>query len=387
MAREYLQNIKSENRLSKIRLIKDTDRVIGGQPSDNEDEFTSNTPFLDLACSIQYSLNEISRVDKKPTLKVWDSFGDSKTEPGSQRTINEVNKSAKNAQTAANLANDKANEAKTAASTADSKAVAAQTAADNAQKTADSTALELKKKRDITDNSFKSGIRINADNANYASINFTNDRVSSSELGYLWAIEHSALSKALEIKARKKDYISGDQTNYVFDTDFIGSRYIATKNDIRDVPASELFFFDTKIVPYGYLELAGQDVNQKIHPKVYAEFGSRLPNRRDRYFRSANGSRSGAAGTLQNDAMRNITGRLTSRPSDASTANGSITNAIGAFILENNVGGNTRPISLLGSSSDLPADYVNFDASKGGLPIAEEIRPISVSVLVCIKAQ
>ncbi len=61
MAREFLTGIKSENRLSKVRLIMPNDPVIGGQPSDNADEFTSNTPFLDLACSIQYSLNEVAK--------------------------------------------------------------------------------------------------------------------------------------------------------------------------------------------------------------------------------------------------------------------------------------------------------------------------------------
>ena len=61
MSREYLENIKSENRLERIRLIQTSDPVIGGQPSDNEDEFTSNTPLLDIACTMKFALDEIEK--------------------------------------------------------------------------------------------------------------------------------------------------------------------------------------------------------------------------------------------------------------------------------------------------------------------------------------
>lgn len=54
MSREYLKGIKSENRLNRIRLIMKNDPVIGGQPNDNKNEFTSNTPLLDLACTLAH---------------------------------------------------------------------------------------------------------------------------------------------------------------------------------------------------------------------------------------------------------------------------------------------------------------------------------------------
>lgn len=152
------------------------------------------------------------------------------------------------------------------------------------------------------------------------------------------------------------------------------------------LPPSTLFFFDTKTVPSGFLELAGQAISKDKYPILYAEFGSKLPNRRDRYFRAAGGSRAGAAGTLQDDAIRNISGRFTSRPSDASTGVGAITNAIGAFTLNERSGADTRPFVLQGGGVDLSADYVNFDASRA-VPTANENRPYSVSVLVCVRAQ
>ncbi|WP_425584705.1 hypothetical protein, partial [Wohlfahrtiimonas larvae] len=96
MAREVLKGIKSENRLSKIRLIMPNDPVIGGQPSDNAEEFTSNTPFLDLACSIQYAVTQAAN----------------------------ANTAASNADKKAGTAQTTANQAKTAAATADGKAVA-----------------------------------------------------------------------------------------------------------------------------------------------------------------------------------------------------------------------------------------------------------------------
>ncbi|MBS7827402.1 hypothetical protein J7624_09630 [Wohlfahrtiimonas chitiniclastica] len=65
-------------------------------------------------------------------IKVSDAFGDSRTLAGSQRTINEANRSAKAAQTAANQANDKAN---TAQSRADSAHDIASTAIPNNKKT------------------------------------------------------------------------------------------------------------------------------------------------------------------------------------------------------------------------------------------------------------
>lgn len=57
MAREFLKNIKSENRLEKIRLIMKDDYVIGGQPTDGDAYFNSNTPFLDIACTMKFSID------------------------------------------------------------------------------------------------------------------------------------------------------------------------------------------------------------------------------------------------------------------------------------------------------------------------------------------
>lgn len=118
MTREFLKNIKSENRLDKIRLIMKNDDVIGGQPTDDEN-FTSNTPFLDIACTLKFAINAASTADGKAV--------------AAQTAAATADGKAVVAQTAAATADGKAVAAQTAAATADGKAVTAQTTADAAK--------------------------------------------------------------------------------------------------------------------------------------------------------------------------------------------------------------------------------------------------------------
>lgn len=154
MSREYLENIKSENRLERIRLIQTNDPVIGGQPSDNEDEFTSNTPLLDIACTMKFAVDSINKIESNAnnlleknknlsdlqnkttarsnlglkssaTLDATSTLSDRTDQVATIKVVNDVNRTANNAQTSANNANNKANAAQTRADSAYSLATTA----------------------------------------------------------------------------------------------------------------------------------------------------------------------------------------------------------------------------------------------------------------------
>ena len=62
--------IKSENRLGKLRIIDELHPVLGGQPTHGADQPNDNNPLLDLACTMQFTIDKVNAVDKKADTKL-----------------------------------------------------------------------------------------------------------------------------------------------------------------------------------------------------------------------------------------------------------------------------------------------------------------------------
>ena len=126
-----------------------------------------------------------------------------------------------------------------------------------------------------------------------------------------------------------------------------------------------------------YLECNGQAVDSSKYPKLY-QLMHNTPDYQGIFLRGLGGN-SAELGTLQGDAIRNITGFHGSEAliSRGDTGNHPIG---GAF---HTTEGYLRHIA---ASSGFGSQLVNFDASRV-VPTAEENRPINKAVKYFIKAK
>ena len=125
-----------------------------------------------------------------------------------------------------------------------------------------------------------------------------------------------------------------------------------------------------------WLECNGQSISPTVYPELSALLGPSVPDLRGLFLRGQGGN-SAALSTLQGDAIRNITGRMSQIVSNAGLivgngvfANG---NSLGSF----NWGGASAPYPYSG--------YVDFDASRI-VPTAPENRPVNMAVRYLVRA-
>ena len=148
-------------------------------------------------------------------------------------------------------------------------------------------------------------------------------------------------------------------------------------------------YFPVTDIPDGWIkydEIATK-VTQAAYPELYrllvAQYGSidAVPKAEDRFIRNASGSL--AVGTQQGDAIRNIKGSLEALY--GSQRYTLYTKAEGAFTTDSDDGANTT----FRSSTDDHAHRqkrVVFDASRS-VPVADEVRPKAIAMVLYIKAQ
>lgn len=132
---------------------------------------------------------------------------------------------------------------------------------------------------------------------------------------------------------------------------------------------SPIAWFST-IAPSGYIVMDGRTITQAQYPKLYARYGSKLPDLRGSFIRGYGGN-SDAIGVTQGDAIRNITGTY------QSYSNSQLNAKTGAFYDAGQTGG--------GSGGDRYNRALGFDASRV-VPTANENRPINVAFLYIVKA-
>ena len=143
-------------------------------------------------------------------------------------------------------------------------------------------------------------------------------------------------------------------------------------------------YFPVADIPDGWIkydEIATR-VTQAAYPELYrklvAQYGSiaAVPKAEDRFIRNASGSLT--VGTQQGDAIRNIKGKTSFCGDDNGT-----------------LGIGPKDPAGEGSPSAYTADrdggrqgynYLTFDASRS-VPVADEVRPKAIAMVLCIKAQ
>jgi len=141
-------------------------------------------------------------------------------------------------------------------------------------------------------------------------------------------------------------------------------------NDVLDIIAYSPIPYFGDSAPSGFLAMHGQTITSAQYPKLFARYGSSLPDLRGCFIRGLGGN-SDALGVVQGDAIRNITGTF--------SPGGFIGGLTGVF--SNNGGPAYTSNSGLASDSRL----IEFDASTQ-VPTASENRPRNIAFLYIVKA-
>ena len=147
-------------------------------------------------------------------------------------------------------------------------------------------------------------------------------------------------------------------------------------------------YFPVADIPAGWIkydEIAVK-VTQAAYPELYrklvAQYGSidAVPKAEDRFIRNAAGGLT--VGTQQGDAIRNIKGKTSFCGDD----NGSL--GIGPKDPNGVFGGEGSPSAYTsdGDGRRQGYNYLTFDASRS-VPVADEVRPKAIAMVLCIKAQ
>ena len=141
-------------------------------------------------------------------------------------------------------------------------------------------------------------------------------------------------------------------------------------NDVLDIIAYSPIPYFGNSAPSGFLAMNGQTITSAQYPKLFARYGSSLPDLRGCFIRGLGGN-SDALGVVQGDAIRNITGTF--------SPGGFIGGLTGVF---SNNGG---PAYASNSGSARDSRLITFDASTQ-VPTASENRPRNIAFLYIVKA-
>lgn len=147
-------------------------------------------------------------------------------------------------------------------------------------------------------------------------------------------------------------------------------------------------YFPVADIPDGWIKYddISTKVTQAAYPELYrklvAQYGSidAVPKAEDRFIRNAAGGL--IVGTQQGDAIRNIKGKTSFCGDD----NGSL--GIGPKDPNGVFGGEGSPSAYTsdGDGRRQGYNYLTFDASRS-VPVADEVRPKAIAMVLCIKAQ
>lgn len=187
---------------------------------------------------------------------------------------------------------------------------------------------------------------------------------------------NEALNDGLDTKLNASSVVqsTGASTTQVMSQKAVSDKLNSLSQRINDVPVDQIFQFETTTPPAGYIERKGQAIDKDIMPKLYARYGANMPDDRDRVLRMA-GELAGTAGSTQEDAIRNITGKISGQRwySDNNV------DTWGAFFGDTTSGGHSQNDSFV-------SPVVGFDASRV-VPTASENRVKSRIIIFCNKIQ
>lgn len=149
-------------------------------------------------------------------------------------------------------------------------------------------------------------------------------------------------------------------------------------DSIGGVPIGGVIPWPSSTPPKNYLECNGQSFSASSYPKLQAILSStNVPNYENEFLRGAGAGR--AVGSKQGDAIRNITGMVSSQ--GLGMNHGGYAYSNGVFRRGNS---SLRRASNNGKSE--PALAIHFDASRV-VPTADENRPRNVAVMYIIRAK
>jgi len=147
-------------------------------------------------------------------------------------------------------------------------------------------------------------------------------------------------------------------------------------------------YFPVADIPDGWIKYddISTKVTQAAYPELYrklvAQYGSiaAVPKAEDRFIRNAAGGLT--VGTQQGDAIRNIKGKTSFCGDDNGTLGISPKDPEGVF------GGEGSPNAYTTDTDGRRQgyNYLTFDASRS-VPVADEVRPKAIVMVLCIKAQ
>lgn len=142
-------------------------------------------------------------------------------------------------------------------------------------------------------------------------------------------------------------------------------------SDILDIVAYSPIPYFGNSAPSGFLAMNGQTITSAQYPKLFARYGSSLPDLRGCFIRGLGGN-SDALGVVQGDAIRNITGNI------SIVSGGGV--GTGVFSVNSTARQNHINSPLTGTDNS-----IDFDASHV-VPTANENRPKNIAFLYIVKA-
>lgn len=147
--------------------------------------------------------------------------------------------------------------------------------------------------------------------------------------------------------------------------------------------------------PEGYLYCDGSAIGRETYSELYDAIGTlygagdgaetfNLPDARGVFFRGDGGENNAAMGVRQGDAIRNITGAVTFRTVQNATDLGDlIMAASGTFSVDVPIVSTSYTMQI--TETVRGAQKLNFQASRAGVPVANENRPINMALKPCIR--
>lgn len=147
-------------------------------------------------------------------------------------------------------------------------------------------------------------------------------------------------------------------------------------SDILDIIAYSPIPYFGNSAPSGFLAMNGQAITSAQYPKLFARYGSTLPNLNDGSFIRGVGGDSAGLGVKQGDAIRNITGTFSGY-----TSGNTASRTSGAFTCNYATLQGPKEIDNIAEGGNT----TTFDASLV-VPTANENRPKNMAFLYIVKA-
>lgn len=142
-------------------------------------------------------------------------------------------------------------------------------------------------------------------------------------------------------------------------------------SDVLDIIAYSPIPYFGNSAPSGFLAMNGQAITIAQYPKLFARYGSSLPDLRGCFIRGLGGN-SAEIGVVQGDAIRNITGSTTNVMAEGSVASGAF-----SYLRTGS--------ATTGTGDTDDRGTISFDASRV-VPTANENRPKNMAFLYIVKA-